>query len=422
MKKGILVLICISLLLSAFAGCSGEQSTAPSTAPTQAPTGNIPRPWEDATESSEERGDDYYYQLAVGAVDDLIKNWWSDDLNRVLPTWEGYPKANLPDERGATWEAAMLIYNLYNMWVLTGDDYYKQFLEAEAEFYHTAFTEEEMETAAGNMNWASDDCAWNCLLYLCLYNVTGDMWFVDRAAGLLDSVVERWYDPELNGIFYRDNVDCMSLYEVGLCLSWLRIWEITGEQRYYDLAFRSYNGMQDRLSTDEGIYFCEASKFWPLGNKGAIGEGGSTSFLTGNMGMAALSAFFYRLTGEQAYLDNVYLTNQGILKYYNDEGVLLNDRDAWTNGTFCAIYVSEVLSLPDTDEMKQMIYSTAESICLYDRTQDGYYGGTWKGPAEGPQSIWDTGGSTAYQSMTTGTSVQMVVAAALLEAGVTDFR
>ena len=115
----------------------------------------------------------------------------------------------------------------------------------------------------------------------------------------------------------------------------------------------------------------------------------------------------------------MYKTNEGILKYYVIDGVLLNDRDAWTNGTFAAFYATEVLSLPDTDEVTQLLKDTAVSIITKDRTADGYYGGSWQGNAEG--GVWASGGSKPLQTMTSGTTVQIIVAAALAEAGIKDY-
>lgn len=367
--------------------------------------------------------DGFYEAIARQAVDDVISNFWigDPDTGRILPTWGGFSE-NLADSRGVIWESAMLLYGIYDIWEVTQDPYYFRLLETEAKYFRENYSEAELEKAAGLFNWASDDCAWNALLFLEFYSVTGDYWFVDRAIGLLDSANERWYDEKLNGLLYKDDVDFMSLYETGIAWSWLRLWEITGEQRFYDLALRSYEGMQDRLGADrdDGLYYVEATAVWPRGGRENIHEASSSSFLTGNMCMAALSAKLYRITGERKYLDRVYKTNEGLLKYYDIGGVLLDDRDAWTNGAFAAFYVSEVLSLPNTEEMQTLIKGTALSIVTNDRTQDGYYGGTWQGPAKG-NSVWYAGGSVPEQSMTTGTAVLMVTAAALLEARVTEY-
>ena len=374
------------------------------------------------TMSPEEPG--FYRALGEIAVGDVITNFWTGDTQtgKIRPTWEGYSE-DLADPRGSIWETAMLVFGIYDMWAVTGDQTYYDLLTAEARFFRESFSEEELENAGGLFHWASDDCAWNCMMYLCFYSVTADQWFVERAIRLLDNVNARWYDEELNGLYYKDGVDFMSLYEVGIAWSWLRLWEITGEQRFYDLALRSYEGMHTRLGADrdDGLYYCEANVNWPVGDRERIAEAGSSSFLTGNMGMAALAAKFYRITGNQTYLERVYQTNQGLLRYYDNDGVLLNDRDAWTNGSYAAFYASEVLSLPDTEQMRTLVKNTAMSIMTNARTEDGYYGGSWSGPAEGSASVWYSGGSKPQQSMTTGTSVLMVTAAAILEAEIEHY-
>lgn len=381
-------------------------------------------PEDTSTGASEGRGDDYFRNMAVSAVGDVIKNWWDGDAaagtGHIKFASHGFHEEGMTVSGTCPWETSMIYACIYDMWFLTGDEYYKNLLLSEAAVYRE-LDEKTLEYASGNYNWASDDCSWNAIMYLSFYNMTQDSWFLDRAIGLLDSVMERWYNEEKDFLYYKDDVDYMSYYEAGIALSWLRIWEITQEQRYYDLALGAYNRVQKNLGRDDGLYYCEATVFWPTGNKDAIGEAGSSSALAGNMCMAALSAKFYKITGDQTYLDRVYLTNQGLLKYYNKDGVLLNDRDAWTNATFTAFYVSEVLSLPDTEEMQTLIYDTAVSIYHNARTSDGYYGGSWSGPAEGNQSVWYIKGSTPQQCMTTGTSVMMITAAALLEAGIDNY-
>ena len=297
-------------------------------------------------------------------------------------------------------------------------------MKSEVQFIRDSFTAEELENAGGNQLWASDDSAWIVMLMLNCYRISGDEWFVERAINLADRAMERWYDEELGGMVYSDGVDHMSLYEVNFALSWLRLWEITGQQRFYDLALHSYENMHKRLGAgrDDGLYFCEANLHFHRGEAHQIGEAGSSSFLAGNLGMAALAAKFYKLTGNQEYLDRMYAVNEGLqYRYLTEEGVLINDRDAWTNGIFSAYYVVEVLTMPDTEEMQKVFRDTALSIAVNARTEDGYYGGSWSGPAEGPSSAWYGIGSTPQQSKTTGSTVLMLTAAALLEAGITEY-
>lgn len=369
----------------------------------------------------------YYQALARFATEDLIHNFWvgSEEEGQIVPTWEGLPKESLPDARGALWEAGEMLFALYDMWVLTGEERYESMLRAEASFYREQFQPEELEEAGALLHTASDDCAWHAMMYLTFYDVTGDRWFVDRAINLLDNAYARWHDDALGGgLWYRDDSEEKSLYEAGIALDWLRIWEITGEERFHTLALESYQWLQEALGREDGLYFCAINEAGPIGefSPERIHEASSISFLAGNMAMAVMSAKLYRLTGEQVYLDRVYQTCQGLEKYYALEGnVLLNDRDAWTNGTFAAFFAAEVLSLPDTQRMRELLYGTARSIVENARTPEGYYGGTWTGPAYGAESIWSSGGSIPEQIMTSSTSVLMVTAAALAQAGVTEY-
>lgn len=367
-------------------------------------------------------GDEGFYRaIAAAAVDDMLANFWVGDTKtgQIRPTWGGYDTQY--DWRGSTWETALLVFGIRDMWEITGDTYYYDLLCAEAKFFRENFTEFELENAGGLFMWANDDTGWNAMMLLSFYSVTGDMWFVDRVIGLLDNANERWYDEELGGLRYKDDVDYMALCEVAITWSWLQLWEITGQQRFYDLSMESYERLYNRMVRDDGLYFMEANAHWTRGEKDYISEAASSSFLGGNMCMAALSVKFYKLTGEQKYLDRAYLTNQGLLQYYDNDGVLLNDRDAWCNATFAAFYVSEVLSLPDTEEMQTLLKNTAVSIVTNARTEDGYYGGSWSGPAEGSGSVWYNAGSVPQQSMTTGNTVLMVTAAAMLEAGIEGY-
>ena len=368
---------------------------------------------------------DYYLQLAKFATDDVIANFWDFEENHMKRYHSGVPVTRDVDSRGATWETAQCVYGIYDMWVVTGDEYYENLLSGEAKFFRDNFTAEELVIAGGNTNWATDDCFWNCMLYLIFYEVTGDKWFIDVTSGLLDSCNERWGDDVAGGgMWYSDDRTAKSLYEVGAAISWFRLWEITGEQRYYDLAYASYNWMYTCLGSnrDDGLYFCSANEYGPVGGASSIAEAGSASFLTANMGMAALAVMFYEATGEQQYLDRAYAVCDGLPLYYDDEGVLLDDRDAWTNGAFATYFASRVLTLPDVNEQTlALCKATATSVVYNDRTPDGYYGGTWKGPSEGSLSIWYCGGSVATQAATTGTAVSMVTSMAVYEAGIKNF-
>lgn len=364
-----------------------------------------------------------YSELAQLAVKDNIKHWWYGDAKTgyIHPTHSGNKLD--PNESAPIWEGAMVLYNIYDMWVLTKSDEYKQYLKAEAAYYRDRYANfpSRLEDPAGRPGPASDDCAWAAMLYLIFYEVTDDTWFLKRCANLCKNAQNRWFDPELGGMRYSDSNEAMSLYETGITLSWLRLYEITGDEKYYTLAFDSYTRLHKKLYYGDGLYYIEVKKDGPVGGQFHIAEAGSSSFLAGNMAMATIAAKLYKITNDSTYLDRVYQTNDGIIKWYNIDGVLLNDRDAWTEGTFASYYASNVLTLKNTEKVKELFMYTALSIMKNARTDTGRYGGSWQGPAEGNESRWYRGGSVPTQIMTSGSTVSMVTAAALLEAGIDDF-
>lgn len=407
------------MLCALLCGCSSVSSVPEDYEPNRLPLDKV----DELLLTVNESDSGYCLSLAKLALNDLMDHFWLDDGEnyRLKRTWNGYLDDPNRNWRGSGWETAMAVFAIDDLWQITSDDTYKEMLMGEANFFRENFTFKELTAAGEEFNWASDDCAWNAMQFLVFYDVTGDEYFLDAAIALLDSTRERWYDADTDMMSYKDNVDYMSLYEVGCALSWLRIWDITGEDRFYELALASYNSMHKRLWRDDGLYYCEANTYWPLGGQYEIQECGSSGFLTGNMGMAALSAKFYRLTGDESYLKRALKTTEGLVRWYTEDGVLINDRDAWTNGAFAAFYATEVLSLPGTEQMREILKNTATSIVQNARTTDGYYGGSWSGPAEGPGSAWWTHESMPQQIMTSATSVLIVCSAALMEAGIESY-
>ena len=122
----------------------------------------------------------------------------------------------------------------------------------------------------------------------------------------------------------------------------------------------------------------------------------------------------HRFTGEKVYLDRAIRTAGAIARKLTAGGVYVKDRDAWTNGTFAGDWAQDVLSLPGVeDRHKELLLRTADSIYRKARTSQGYYGGSWSGPAEGPGSPWCMKGSRPQQITTSASSVNVIAAAAL---------
>lgn len=362
-----------------------------------------------------------YVDMAQRAMDDLLGHFWSGgpETGNILPTWNGYPSDVLPDERGGLWERGMIILCMDSMYKISGDPILKERISAEWRRIKELYTPEQLEAAGTSLHPAVDDCAWHAMLYLICYEHTDDPDALARAAGMVRKTFEHYGDDTLGGgLWYNNERAYKSLYEVCLLLDTWQILKHAPDEALSKELLEQYEWMEAALLREDGVYWCEVDVNGPRGKErpNDIRQAGSVSFLGGNMGMAVLHARMYRDTGDKKYLERAVRTAQSISKVFQNEGCYLNDRDAWVNGTFMRQYATEVLTLPGIPkECIDMTYRTAKSIFQNARTADGYYGGCWNGPADGPDSRWSMIGSRPQQTMTSGSTVNMMMGAALLE-------
>ncbi|HIZ19789.1 MAG TPA: hypothetical protein H9674_02905 [Firmicutes bacterium] len=362
-----------------------------------------------------------YAGMARQGVTDLLDHFWSGSpaTGNILPTWNGYPSDTLPDDRGGLWERGMIIFAMDGLYTLTGDPMLKERIISEWQRIESLYTVEQLEAAGTSLHPAVDDCGWHAMLYLVCYRHSGDPDALARAVGMVKNTYEHYGDDTLGGgLWYNNDRQYKSLYETCLLLDTWQILQYQEDEELRQLMTENYEWLESNLLRDDNIYWCEVDADGPRGKErpGDIREAGSVSFLGGNMAMAVLHARMYRDTGDSQYLDRAVRTAKGITDVFKNGDCYLNDRDAWVNGTFMAAYAAEVLTLPGIpQECLDMTYATADSIMQNARTPDGYYGGCWNGPADGPDSRWSMIGSRPQQTMTSGSTVNMLLGAALLE-------
>ena len=376
-----------------------------------------------ARPASADAPDGHFRTQASGGIDDLLRHFWTGDetAGHIVNTWHGYTNA-LPDPRGALWERATLFLALDNASRTLGDTALSLRLQADWRRTKALYTPAQLEAcgAKSGTNWAADDAGWSALMLLAAFRVTGDRDALDRARGLVNNAFGRWRDDQLGGgLWYRDDHRSKSLYQVAIVLAALRLWELTGDRAFQDRALGCYAWIEAHLLRDDGLYWCEYDLSGPVGKDrpNDIREGGSVVFLGGNMAMGVLHARLYRLTADDTYRLRAIRTAEALLaRLVTDKGVYLNDRDAWANGLFAGDWARDVLTLPGIGaKHAAVLRATADSICRNARTADGFYGGSWSGPPEGPSSRWFAGNSKPQQIMTSANSVNVMVAAAALE-------
>jgi len=361
--------------------------------------------------------------IAKQGRDDLLRHFWvgGETDGHLVDTWHGYPGA-LPDPRGALWERAALFVVLDQADRVLADPSLRRRLQADWRRTTSRFTPQQLEAcgADSGTNWAVDDAGWAALMYLCAHRVTGDRGALDRARGLIGHAFDRWMDDRFGGgLWYSDERRTKSLYQAAILCAALRASELSADRTLRDRALACYAWLEAHLLRSDGLYWCEFGEKGPVGQDrpNDMREADSVVFLGGNMAMGVLHAQLFRLTADDTYRLRAIRTAEAVLAHLTTEkGVLLNDRDAWTNGLFAGDWVRDVLTLPGIGaKHAAVLRATADSIRRNARTPEGFYGGSWSGPAEGPESVWFAKGSKPQQIMTSANSVNLLLAAAALE-------
>jgi len=251
------------------------------------------------------------------------------------------------------------------------------------------------------------------------YRMTDDEYYLDMAHECIEKTYESFGagTPE-QGLWYNlfaGYPNAKSLYCAGTILSALEYYDITKGTEKEDAELQEqtmglYNWVETNLRRDHamtynGFTFTEmdylyyndfmvnsatiqAPNYFGQGRT-TIGTGGSSSSFFGNTAMCVINKRLYELTGDEAYLDKALKTaNAFVGSNYDLDGVLCNDRDAYTNCAFVGFFVREVLSLDGiTDETKQLFLNTAKSILNNCYFEEGYYGSDWAGENKWTPSV-----------------------------------
>jgi hypothetical protein len=364
----------------------------------------------------------HYLTMATAAANDLLTHWWigGASAGQIANTWNGYT-TNLPDARGGLWERGMFYFALDNLWRTTSNAVPQQMLASDWRRTEGIFTTNELQACGtGANNFAVDDAGWSSVMYLDAYDITGDQTALLCAEGIVNNAFSRWLDNQFGGsMWYSDAKQIKSLYQTAIVLSAFRIYQLTGDQTFYDRAMQCYTWMETYLLRSDNLYWVDYNSSGPVGQDrfNQIAETNSVVSLGGAFAMGLLHARLYHMTGDTNYLNRAVRTANAIYnsKLFTASGIYLDDRDAWTQGTFAGDWAREVLPLTGIEPKHwTALWKTADSIYTNDRT-NGFYGGSWAGPAEGPGSAWWLNGSVPEQITTSSSSACMIMAAAALE-------
>ncbi|MBE6974622.1 MAG: cadherin-like beta sandwich domain-containing protein [Ruminococcaceae bacterium] len=393
-----------------------------------------------------------YAELARETYRNLMKNYLDSERNRLYPVTWGFHNGQVTNTgktasfegAGSVWEHTVMLMAL---------DTYAQSLEQGSEEYLTAariitntvkmltdyYPENMITTAAVTPNWAMDDTGWTtmCLLLGYYYNkVLGneeDSALCYRyAKKLFHSAYDTFYNADLGGLCYTEEKTGLDLYAATLALAGYYINLIQPDEKVQSQFEDIYNGLETLLRRPDGLYWMGVNEngAGSADNPYGIREGGSCTYIGGNMAMAVLNM----LLGNE---EKAYETVLGITRFesYNN-GAFMNDRDAWNNTFFLGMFVREVMGKSIADgHTDRALYATVTMILENACFDDGYYGASWSGPKE-PSSLgypsqgeystegrnhWGVQvnnnglniGSTPQQIMTSATTAHVLLAAAL---------
>jgi hypothetical protein len=370
----------------------------------------------------------HYLVQATNTMNDLLSNFWiGDALTGHVVNTHGIDLTNTT--RPVLWERGMLLNCIDDLWRATGDPTLQERMQADWNYTTNMFSTNELQVCgAGSHIIASDDAGWTARMYLQIYDDTGNQFALQQAIGLINNAFNRWLDDQLGGgMWYDDSKQQKSLYEVSDVLDSLHIYEVTGDQSFYDRAMQCYTWMETYLlrTNLDNLYWCNYTTNGPDGKNRPyqIAETNSVVFFGGNMAMAVLHARLYQMTGNTNYLNRAVRTVNAIFNSLltKTSGVYLDDRDAKTDGTFAGDWARGVLTLPGIDPKHWTIsWTTADSVYDNARTTNGYYGGSWSGPAEGPGSPYWVNGVIPQILAVSCSSANMILAAGVLEGQYTN--
>lgn len=383
--------------------------------------------------------------MAKQAVEDTFRYFWTEEDG-------GHFTKNC---ELVLWELGMAVLMLESYYDATQDPEIPKRMEQEWRYLQKIFADPHDMTAPDSAcNPACDDAAWSAMVFMTLYRMTKDPKTLDLASETIRRSYDYWKDGDLkNGIWYRFGEDrtpkeyswVKSVYCAGLMLSALEHYEVTKGTAKEDRSLledtlalyewverdlrrdgrKTFRTETESIITDchDQFYYVEfvdnkeTGRWAPrsIENPQYIGEAGSCSSLFGNTGMAAINIKLYQMFGDEKYRARALATaNSLVHSPYNDNGVLVNDRDAWTNAAFMRYFVELVLPQEGIDpQLRELVRNTGIQVAKRCRTAEGCYRPEWSG-----SDRW-TGYPNAHtqsdQLKTSATSVHMIVAAALAD-------
>ena len=393
-----------------------------------------------------------YTALARETYHNLMKNFLNSEKMRLYPVCWGFRNGTVTNTgKTATFEGAGSVWE-HTVMLMALDTYAQSLEQGSEEYLEVAsiivntvkmltdyYPENMITTAAVTPNWAMDDTGWTTMCLLLGYHYNKVLGNAEDSAlcyryakKLFHSAYDTFYSVDLGGLCYTPEKTGLDLYAATLALAGYYINLIQPDEAVQSRFLDIYNGLETLQRRPDGLYWMGVNEkgTGSASNPYGIREGGSCTYIGGNMAMAVLNM----LLGNE---EKAYETVLGITRFesYNN-GAFMNDRDAWNNTFFLGMFVREVMGKGVADgHTDRALYATVTMILENACFDDGYYGASWSGPKE-PSSLgypsegeystegrnhWGVQhnnnglniGSTPQQIMTSATTAHVLLAAAL---------
>jgi len=408
MKRIISILLIAIMIIPTFVSCTKggatNMMTTATTKDTKPETPNL---------STEEQILAYLKGYADDAFTNVTKNYWEEKDG--LKHFHNRYKENRTSIGDLSWSFVMMMLAL-ETYSETNENYdsLKYYVQNQMHTWYTKRGKDWLLSTGKNNCPAHDDAAWACMGFLLAYKLNGDTTALSYCHDLIKKSYDYWQDGSTaNGLWYSyptdvDHVVVKSIYSVGFIVCELEYYNITKgtdkeDKELHERTLNLYEWIEKNLRRDgprewmgktynfeDNLYFCsfvdnkDTGEYHPdryLTNTNEINQAGSWTSLFGNTGMCVVNKRLYDMTGEQKYLDKAISTaNALVATDYNNGGIILNDRDAWTNSAFLGYFVREVMPLEGIDpELSRMFMKTAVAIMKNAYYEGGFYGADWDG-------------------------------------------
>lgn len=351
-------------------------------------------------------------KIAETAYRNVIRNYWK--VTDSYSCFHNKYKEGRDSLSELMWNFSMMLLALETYYDASGDISVRNYVYDQMMTYYKHKSKEFLLSTGKDNNPACDDAAWTAMGFMLSHRLLGDNMALEYCHDMIKRAYDYWQDGATeNGLWYcypRDNdghIQVKSIYCAGLILTELEYYEITKgtdkqDEVLHQRTLALYNWIEKNLRRDgekewngqkfmfnDALYFCDfiddksSGAFYPrqYNETENIYPTQSWTSLFGNMAMSVINYRLFKMYGEADYLNKAVSTANALVNTkLNNNGCLLNDRDAWTNTAFLGFFVREILPLEGVDEeLERMIVRTATQILAHTCYEGGFYGSDWDG-------------------------------------------